>query len=192
MRLSPRGGPRVEILTEGVIRAGRGAMSAPMVVVRAAVAATTVLVLLLAAGCTVGPLPKTLATGAQSPREQDWDMKDCLAEAGYQTGYSPEHSPLLNWFQRLFFWSTAGAATGFGVMTVAAGAGAAVTGPTFISSPIGEAVVAGAGAGAITGTVLGWSGQPRFERAWIACMEARGYTIVRAGEHEQARRAMPP
>jgi hypothetical protein len=163
---------------------------------RAAVAGTTVLVLVLAAGCAVVPLPKTLAMRDQGSREQDWDVKDCQAEAGYQTGYSPEHSPLLNWFQRLFFWSTTGAATGFGVMTVAAGAGATVTGSTFISSPIGEAVVAGAGAGAITGTLLSWSGQPRFERAWIACMQARGYTIVPAivpaGEHEPAQRTVLP
>jgi hypothetical protein len=150
-----------------------------MVAVRTALGAMTVLALLaLVAGCAVVPLPKTLATRDQAPREQDWDVKDCQAEAGYQTGYSPEHSPLLNWFQRLFFWSTTGAATGFGVMTVAAGAGATVTGPTFMSSPIGEAMVAGAGAGVITGTLLNWSGQPRFERAWMTCMESRGYTIV--------------
>ncbi len=136
----------------------------------------------LVAGCTVVPLPKTMAERHQSPREQDWDVKDCQAEAGYQTGYSPASSPLINWFQRLFFWSTTGAATGLGVMTVAAGAGANVSGTTFISSPVGEAIVAGAGAGAITGTVLSWSGQERYERAWMACMEAHGYTIMRRAE----------
>ena len=136
----------------------------------------------IVAGCTVVPLPKTMAERNQSPREQDWDVKDCQAEAGYQTGYSPEHSPLLNWFQRLFFWSSSGAATGLGVMTVAAGAGATVSGPTFISSPTGQAIVAGAGAGAITGTFLSWSGQTRFERAWVSCMASRGYTIVQPDE----------
>jgi hypothetical protein len=167
-------------------------MSAPRVVVRAAVAGTTVLVLVLAAGCAVVPLPKTLATRDTAPLEQNWDVKDCQAEAGYRTGYSPEHSPLLNWFQRLFFWSATGAATGFGVMTIAGSAGAAVTGPTFIASPLGEAMVAGAGAGAITGTILSWSGQTRFERAWIACMEARGYSLARAGGQEQAQGTVPP
>ena len=133
----------------------------------------------LVAGCSVVPLPRSVALHEQGPREQDWDVKDCEAEAGYQTGYSPTDSPLLNWFQRLFFWSTAGAATGLGVMTVAAGAGASVGGSSFVASPVGDAIIAGAGAGAITGTLLSWSGQPRFERAWVACMEARGYTIVR-------------
>jgi len=90
-------------------------------------------------------------------------VKDCQAEAGYH------------------------AATGLAVMTVAAGAGATVSGPTFMSSPVGDAVVAGAGAGAITGTVLNWSGQQRFERAWVACMESRGYTVV---QPEQAQ--VPP
>jgi hypothetical protein len=150
-----------------------------MTCVSATVKASVILVVVaLVAGCTVAPLPKTMAEHDQSPREQDWDVKNCEAEAGYQTGYSPADSPLVNWFQRLFFWSTAGAATGLGIMTVAAGAGATVSGPTFMSSPVGDAIVAGAGAGAITGTVLSLSGQPRFERAWIACMEAHRYTIV--------------
>jgi hypothetical protein len=157
-----------------------------MVAVRATLRRTVVLAAaVLVAGCAVVPLPKTMADRDQSPREQDWDVKDCQAEAGYQTGYSPVNSPLINWFQRLFFWSTAGAATGLGVMTVAAGAGATVTGSTFISSPVGEAMVAGAGAGAITGTVLSWSGQTRFERAWMACMQSRGYTIVQPAAQAQ-------
>ena len=39
-------------------------------------------------------------------------MKDCQAEAGYRTHYSPTDSPLGNLFQKLFFWGTAGAALG--------------------------------------------------------------------------------
>ena len=132
----------------------------------------------LLTGCSVVPLPKTVAARDQSAREQQWDIADCKAEMGYQTGYSPTDSPLANWFQRLFFWSAAGAATGGTIMLFPAAAGATITGSTFISSPIGEAIVAGAGAGAITGTMLSLSGQPRFERAWIACMESRGYTIL--------------
>jgi hypothetical protein len=140
----------------------------------------------LIAGCSVVPLPKTMALRGQEPREQDWDVKDCQAEAGYQAGYSPTDSPLANWFQKLFFWGAAGAATGIGVMAVAAGAGATVSGPTFISSPAGQAVVAGAGAGALTGTVLSWSGQKRFEQAWATCMESHGYAVAGPGEHVQA------
>jgi hypothetical protein len=142
---------------------------------------TVLLVTALLSGCSVVPLPKTVGARDQSRREQQWDIADCKAEMGYQTGYSPTDSPLANWFQRLFFWSAAGAATGGTIMLFPAAAGASVTGATFISSPIGEAIVAGAGAGAITGTMLSLSGQPRFERAWIACMESRGYTIVSEG-----------
>jgi hypothetical protein len=161
-------------------------VSAPLTAIAAVVAVA------LVAGCSVVPLPKTAAEHDQSPREQEWDVKNCAAEAGYQTGYSPTDSPLLNWFQRLFFWSTAGAATGLGVMAVAAGAGATVTGPTFMSSPVGDAIVAGAGAGAITGTVLSWSGQQRFERAWIACMTSHGYTIMRSPEQSRVPPAPSP
>jgi hypothetical protein len=101
---------------------------------------------------------------------------------GYQTGYSPNDSPLANWFQKLFFWGASGAAVGGTIMLFPAAAGVTVTGPTLMSSPIGEAVVAGAGAGAIAGTLLSLSGQTRFERAWMACMESRGYTIVSQGQ----------
>lgn len=132
----------------------------------------------LLAGCSVVPLPKTLAARDQSPRVQQWDIADCRAEMGYQTGYSAQDSPLANWFQKLFFWGAAGAATGGTIMLFPAAAGVTVTGSTLMSSPIGEAMVAGAGAGAITGTMLSLSGQERFERAWMACMESRGYTIV--------------
>jgi hypothetical protein len=146
----------------------------------------------LIAGCSVVPLPKSMAVRGQTPREQDWDVKDCQAEAGYQTGYSPTDSPLANWFQRLFFWGTAGAATGIGVMTIPAGAGVTVSGPTLMSSPAGEAMVAGAGAGAITGTALSWSGQQRFERTWMACMESRGYTVVQPQENAEPLQTMKP
>ncbi len=99
-------------------------------------------------------------------------MKDCQAEAGYRTGYSPTDSPLANFFQKVFFWGTAGAAVG-GLITGL---------PASVSSQASEGLIAGAGAGGITGTALSWSGQTRFERAWAACMESRGYTIVPRGE----------
>jgi hypothetical protein len=153
-----------------------------------AVLATVVLV----AGCSVVPLPNSTAVRGQTPRERDWDVKDCQAEAGYQTGYSPTDSPLANWFQKLFFWSATGAAVGGTIMTVPAAAGVNVSGPTLMSSPTGEAVVAGAGAGAITGTALSWSGQARFERAWVACMESRGYAIVRTEENANRPQSMRP
>ena len=33
----------------------------------------------LVTSCSVVPLPKTMAARDQSPREQDWDVKDCQA-----------------------------------------------------------------------------------------------------------------
>ena len=58
--------------------------------VRACLGKLAILALVaLVAGCAVVPLPKTMATREQSAREQNWDLKDCQAEAGYRTGYSP-------------------------------------------------------------------------------------------------------
>jgi len=136
----------------------------------------------LLAGCSVVPLPKSTAARGQSPRDQDWDVKDCQAEAGYRTGYSPTDSPLANFFQKVFFWGTAGAAVG-GLITGL---------PASVSSQASEGLIAGAGAGGITGTALSWSGQTRFERAWGACMESRGYTVVPRDEGEQSRSAPKP
>ena len=146
----------------------------------------------LVAGCSVVPLPKTMAARGQTPREQDWDVKNCQAEAGYQTGYSPTDSPLANWFQKLFFWGAAGAGTGIGVMTIPAGAGADVSGSSLMSSPAGQAMVAGAGAGGITGTALSLTGHERFERAWAACMESHGYAIVRTEGDAKPPQTMKP
>ena len=126
----------------------------------------------LLTGCSVVPLPKTAATQGQSARDQDWDVRDCQAEAGYRAGYSPTDSPLGNFFQKVFFWGTAGAAVG-GLITGL---------PASVASQASEGLIAGAGAGGITGTVKSWSGQTRFERAWVACMESRGYTVVPRGE----------
>jgi len=136
----------------------------------------------LLAGCSVVPLPKSTAARGQSPRDQDWDVKDCQAEAGYRTGYSPTDSPLANFFQKVFFWGTAGAAVG-GLITGL---------PASVSSQASEGLIAGAGAGGITGNALSWSGQTRFERAWAACMESRGYTVAPRDEGEQSGSAPKP
>jgi len=45
-------------------------------------------------------------------------------------------------------------------------------------SSASEGLIAGSGAGVIAAGVLGIGGRSRFERAWIACMESRGYAIV--------------
>jgi hypothetical protein len=131
---------------------------------------------LLVCGCSVVPLPQAVAVRDQNAREHAWDIKDCQAEAGYRTGYSSTDSPLANFFQRVFFWGTAGAAVG-GLITGL---------PASVTSTASEGLIAGAGAGGVAGTLQSWSGQRRFERAWIACMEARGYTVAPREERPQS------
>lgn len=136
----------------------------------------------LGAGCSVVPLPKTMPMRGQTPRDQVWDVSDCQAEVAYQTHYSPTDSPLGNWFQKMFFWGVSGAALGaaitaFPTPAVLATFPSSTAVPT-VTVQASEGVIAGAGAGAITGTALSWSGQPRFERGWVACMEAKGYALA--------------
>jgi hypothetical protein len=118
----------------------------------------------------VTPLPHAVALAGQSPADRDWDVKDCQAEAGYATNYSPTDSPLGNLFQKLFFWGTAGAALGGTIdgFPVVVDASTASTG-----------LIAGASAGGVTGAALSVTGQSRYERAWAACVRARGYGLER-------------
>src|SRR5262245_18239072 len=79
---------------------------------------------ILLASCASGPLdsarafasvkrpPAVVALQGQSQADQEWDVKDCQAEAGYRTNWSPTDSPLANLLLKLFFWGTAGAAVG--------------------------------------------------------------------------------
>jgi hypothetical protein len=135
-------------------------------------------------GCASGPLdaarsfasvqrlPPVTALEGQKPSDQDWDIKDCQAEAGYQTNYSPTDSPLANIFQTLFFWGTTGAALG----------GTIDGFPAVVDTSTASAgLIAGASAGGATGAALSISGQSRYERAWTACMRAKGYAIVDPG-----------
>jgi hypothetical protein len=137
----------------------------------------------LLAGCSVVPLPTSTALRGQGDRERDWDVQDCQAEAGYQTHYSPGDSPLANFFQKVFFWGGVGASvggliTGFPV-SIAAG-------------PATDGLIAGAGAGGIAGSVESLSGQRRFERAWIGCMQSKGYAVTPAVERTEGRTARTP
>ena len=115
---------------------------------------------------SVTRLPSVVALEGQSASDQEWDVKDCQAEAGYRTHYSPTDSPLGNLFQKLFFWGTAGAALG-GTIDGFPGIVDASTAST--------GLIAGASAGGVTGAALSVSGQSRYERAWAACVRARGY-----------------
>jgi hypothetical protein len=117
---------------------------------------------------SVTRLPSVVALEGQSPSDQEWDVKDCQAEAGYATNYSPTDSPVGNVFQKLFFWGTAGAALG--------GTINGFPGIVDASTP-SAGLIAGASAGGVTGAALSVSGQSRYERAWAACVRARGYAI---------------
>jgi hypothetical protein len=117
----------------------------------------------------VTPLPRVVAQQGQSARDQEWDIKDCQAEAGYRTNYSPTDSPMANLFRNLFFWGTAGASLGGLVdgFPVAVGVSDASTG-----------LIVGASTGGAVGAAASWKGQTHFERAWAACMESRGYALL--------------
>ena len=156
-------------------RPAKGILRIPVASPWAPLAAVAVAILL--SGCAVVPLPNTAALREQSPREHAWDESKCEAEAAAEARYIPTSSPLANFFAKVFFWSVAGASLG-GLIT---GFPAAVVTGTAVnaSCEISYGVIAGAGAGAIVGTVESWSGQERFERAWIACMEAHGYAVTR-------------
>jgi hypothetical protein len=118
---------------------------------------------------SVTPLPKAVAQQGQSARDQEWDFKDCQAEAGYRTNYSPTDSPMANLFRNVFFWGTAGASLG----------GVVDGFPTIVdASTPSTGLIVGASTGGAVGVVTSWKGQTRFERAWAACMESRGYGLV--------------
>jgi hypothetical protein len=123
----------------------------------------------LLAGCAVTPLPKAQALRDQTERDQRWDAQDCREDAEEVSGYDSTASPGANLLAKLFFWSTAGAALGGTITGI----------PRTVEGPATEGLVAGAGAGAIAGGTHAWlSPQSKFERAYIQCMEARGYRMV--------------
>ena len=126
---------------------------------------------LLAPGCSVARLPETAAAREQTATQHRLDVADCKAEVGYRHNYNGDDSPLANAIRNVFVLGTSGAALG-GFLTGL---------PTTVaSSTASEGLIAGAGAGGIAGGAISVSGQPRFEREWIACMESRGYRIVAA------------
>lgn len=122
----------------------------------------------LLAGCSVVPMPGVSAQRGQSAKDQKWDSIECQEYAGERVSYNPAESPFANVLAKLFFWGTAGAAIG----------GFATGLPTSVSSQASEGLIAGAGAGGIAGGVHSLSGQSKFERIWVACMEARGYQVA--------------
>lgn len=123
---------------------------------------------LLAAGCSVARLPETQALREQTETQRRLDAADCKAEVGYRTNYNGDDSPLANGLRNVFVLGTSGAAVG-GLLTGF---------PGTVAGTASDGLIAGAGAGGIAGSALSVNGRSRFERAWIACMESRGYRIV--------------
>lgn len=127
---------------------------------------------LLVAGCAVAKLPSTVALRDQTPTQQRLDAIDCKAEMGNRTNYNGDESPLANFLRNVFVLGTGGAAVG-----------GLVTGlPVSTESTASEGLIAGAGAGGLAGGGISVSGRSRFERAWISCMESRGYRVVATPE----------
>jgi hypothetical protein len=135
---------------------------------------------------SVTPLPPVIALQGQSPRDQEWDVRDCQAEAGYKTNYSPTDSPMANLFQKIFFWGTAGASLGGtidGFPTV-------IASTTLPTSQASTGLIVGASTGGAAGAAASWKGQTRYERAWAGCIESRGYAITPPGTEPPP--ALPP
>lgn len=123
---------------------------------------------LLAPACAVSRLPETTALREQTPTQQRLDVADCKAEVAYRTNYNGDDSELANALRNVFVLGTSGAAFG-GFLTGL---------PVSVASTASEGLIAGAGAGGIAGGAVSVTGRSRFERAWIACMESRGYRVV--------------
>jgi hypothetical protein len=132
-------------------------------------AALGLLAALAAAGCGATKLPPTAALREQTVTQQRLDTIDCRADVGYRLDYNGDDSEALNVLRHVFTLGAAGAAVG----GVASGFS-----PAAGVSSGSEGLIAGSGAGVVAGGVLGIGGRSRFERAWIACMESRGYAIV--------------
>ena len=132
-------------------------------------AALLLAVALAASGCGATKLPPTTALRDQTATQQRLDAIDCRAEMGYRLDYNGDDSEALNVLRHVFTLGAGGAAVGGVASGFSSAAGV---------SSASEGLIAGSGAGVIAGGVLGIGGRSRFERAWIACMESRGYAIV--------------
>lgn len=132
-------------------------------------AALLLAVALAASGCGATKLPPPTALRDQTATQQRLDAIDCRAEMGSRLDYNGDDSEALNVLRHVFTLGAAGAAVG--------GLATGFSPATGVSSA-SEGLIAGSGAGVIAGGVLSIGGRSRFERAWIACMESRGYAIV--------------
>jgi uncharacterized protein YcfJ len=127
--------------------------------------------LLLVAGCA-GQVPRYVVSPArgQTSQQMDNDKFDCNLQAQKQTGYNPDKSLTDGALVGLLVGGAVGAGLG-----AAAGASAGI---------VGSGASAGAIAGGGTGATLGGSylydkDLNQTQRAYYACLEARGYTLTR-------------
>jgi hypothetical protein len=125
-------------------------------------------VALLGPACAVARLPEVTALREQTPEQQRLDVADCKAEVAYRTNYNGDDSQLANALRNVFVLGASGAAVG-GLFTGL---------PATVASTASDGLIAGAAAGGVAGTAVSVGGLSRFERAWIACMEGRGYRVV--------------
>jgi len=137
---------------------------------------SVILVATMVAGCaTAGPPPaRSVAVypaKGQTAEQQARDASECDAWARQQTGYDP----------------TAETAKGAGLGALLGAAAGAATG-----AAVGAATGTGAGRGAAAGAAIGGIGggvgggayqytksREGWEKAYAACMQARGYSVAR-------------
>jgi hypothetical protein len=137
--------------------------------------ASAVLVVFVLSGCASGgasqPSVAVYPSKGQSAELQSRDVAECQTWAKQQTGYDPGMDT----------------AKGAGLGVLIGGAVGAATG-----AAVGAATGAGAGRGAAAGAVIGGVGggvgggaysysksKDGYDRAYAACMQGRGYSVVR-------------
>ena len=129
----------------------------------------------IAAGCASSGTPRSSAavypSKSQSPSQQARDTSECETWAKQNSGYDP----------------TMETAKGAGVGAVAGAVVGAAAG-----AAVGAATGSGAGTGAAAGAIIGGVGggvgggayqysktRDGFDKAFAACMQGRGYSVVR-------------
>jgi len=126
---------------------------------------------LLAAGC-ISQVPTYIVAPArgQTPQQMDNDKFACNLQAQNQTGYNPDAS------------LTDGALTGLlvgGALGAGLGAAAGVSGG-IVGTGASVGAIAGGGLGAtLGGPYLYDKDLNQTQRAYYACLEARGYTLAK-------------
>jgi hypothetical protein len=127
--------------------------------------------LLLVAGCAA-QVPRYVVSPAkdQSSQQMDNDKFDCNLQAQKQTGYNPDKALTEGAMIGLLVGGGAGAALG-----AAGGAAAGIAGT---GAAVGA--IAGGGIGAtLGGSYLYDKDLNETQRAYYACLEARGYTLTK-------------